>query len=239
MNKVLILVVLFSMGTLTSHAQFGKLLNKGKEMLKGASDSGDIAGGLKEALDVGVSDAVETLSTDNGYFDSPYKILIPEDARKVVSKVSKVPGFTNVESDLLEKMNQAAEIAAKKATPIFIDAIKDMSFSDATNILMGNEDAATRYLESSARKSLYAEFMPVIQSALDEVNAREYWQSAVNAYNKIPFTSDLNPELDDHVNNKALDGMFQLIQKKEEGIRSDVSLRTSPLLKEIFAKQDK
>ena len=84
----------------------------------------------------------------------------------------------------------------------------------------------------------YNEFMPVIQAALDEVDARSLWNSAVGAYNKIPFTKKLNPELDDHVNQKALDGMFSLVQKKEEGIRSDVNLRTSPLLQEVFGQQD-
>ncbi len=240
MNKILILISLFTLGTFTSQAQFGKLLDKGKELISDVgSGSGDVAGGLKEALNVGVDNAVKSLSAENGYMSSPYKILIPEEAQKVTSKVSKIPGFQNVEADLIAKMNEAAEIAAKKATPIFIDAIKQMSFKDATNILMGDDDAATQYLESTSRQKLYAEFMPVIQSALDEVKAREYWQSAVSAYNKIPFTSKMNPELDDHVNNKALDGMFQLIQKKEEGIRTDKNLRTSPLLKEVFAQQDK
>jgi hypothetical protein len=239
MNKNWIMIALFSFGALTSQAQFGKLLDKGKEMISGASSTGDVAGGLKEALEVGVDNAVQSLSTTNGYLESPYKILIPEEAQKVTSKVSKLPGFQNIEADLIAKMNEAAEIAAKKATPIFVNAIKQMSFSDATNILMGNDDAATRYLEKTSRAELYSEFMPVIQTALDEVNAREYWQSAVGAYNKNPFTSKLNPELDDHVNNKALDGMFELIQNKEEGIREDKSLRTSPLLKEVFAQQDK
>lgn len=219
-------------------AQFGKLLDKAKSVL---SDDGDldVAGGLKEALEVGVTDAVTSLAQENGYLESPYKILIPDDARKVVSTVSKVPGFQNVESDLIGKMNEAAELAAKKAGPIFLNAIKQMSFKDATNILMGEQDAATRYLERTSREALYAEFMPVIQTALDEVNARSYWKSAVDAYNKIPFQKKMNPELDDHVNNKALEGMFGLVEKKEEGIRQDVGLRTSPLLKEVFARQDK
>jgi hypothetical protein len=150
-----------------------------------------------------------------------------------------VPGFQNIEKDLIQKMNEAAELAAKKAGPIFLNSIKQMTFADAMDILSGQEDAATRYLEKTSRQSLYAEFMPVIQTALDEVNARSLWKTAVQAYNNIPFVSKQNPDLDDHVNNKALDGMFSLIEVKEEGIRTDVSQRTSPLLKEVFAKQDK
>ncbi len=222
-----------------THAQFGKLLDKAKSVLGDDGGELDIGGGLKQALEVGVDEAVRSLSAENGYFESPYKILIPEDARKIVSTVSKVPGFTNVEKDLISKMNEAAELAAGKAGPIFLGAITQMTFQDATGILMGEKDAATRYLERTSRDALYNEFMPVIQAALDEVDARAIWSSAVNAYNKIPFQKKMNPDLDDHVNNKALEGMFSLIEKKETGIREDVGLRSTPLLKEVFARQDR
>ena len=238
MRSILLVILALSLQVAPSYAQFGKLLDKAKSVLDIDDGSLDIGGGLKEALQVGVDDAVQTLSQTNGYLESPFKVLIPEDAQKVVSTVSKIPGFTNVEKDLINKMNEAAELAAKKAGPIFLDAIKQMTIKDATNILMGEQDAATTYLEGTSRKALYAEFMPVIQEALDEVDARSLWTKAVKAYNKIPFQKDLNPDLDDHVNNKALDGMFGLVKEKEEGIRSDVGLRTSPLLKEVFAKQD-
>jgi len=229
-------------GSQVGQAQFGKLIDKAKsegEKVLGKEDSGlDIAGGLKEALDEGVKDAVSSLSKEDGYFASPYKILIPKDAQKVINKVKRVPGFQNVEKELITKMNQAAEVAAKKATPIFITAIKEMSFTDAKNILFGKDDAGTRYLEGSARKSLYKEFMPVIQSALEEVNATKYWNSVVTKYNALPLTRDLNPDLDDHVNSKALDGLFGLIQVKENGIRKDVGQRSSPLLKDVFGQLD-
>jgi hypothetical protein len=165
--------------------------------------------------------------------------LLPQEAQNVVSKLKAVPGFSNVEADLTERMNRAAEDAATKAKPIFIKAIKDLTFQDALNILMGNQDAATRYLEKSTYSPLYAEFKPIIQASLDKVNAREYWKSAVTAYNKIPLVSKTNPELDDHVTKMALKGMFELVQKKELGIRSDVSQRNSDILKKVFAKQDK
>jgi hypothetical protein len=56
----------------------------------------------------------------------------------------------------------------------------------------------------------------------------------VDAYNSIPLVKKMNPALDDHVNNKALDGLFGLIAVKENGIRTDVSQRTSPLLQKVF-----
>jgi hypothetical protein len=233
--KNIILASLLLVTISNSFGQFSKILDKAKSDVKSLKKPDNTALGLKEALNNGVDVAVKQLSAANGFLSSPYKVLIPEEAQKVINVVKRVPGFENVETNLISKMNQAAEIAVKKSTPIFVNAITKMTFTDAKNILFGNKDAATRYLESSSRLALAAEFLPVIQSSLDEVNARSYWKTVVDAYNKIPLQKKLNPELDQHVNNKALDGLFSLIQVKEEGIRTDINQRTSPLLKEVFA----
>lgn len=220
-----------------SNAQIKDLLNKTKSSVAVLSgEEGQISAGLKEALDHGIDAAVKQLSAQNGYLNSPYKILIPQDAQKIIEKVKMVPGFEDVETKLVNQMNQAAEIAAKKATPIFVNAIKEMSIKDAKQILNGPDDAATSYLQSTSRKALYGAFLPIIQNSLDEVNARTYWSSVVDTYNKIPFVKKLNPNLDDHVNNKALDGLFNLIAIKEKGIRNDANQRTTELLKRVFGK---
>ena len=243
MMKILVtrltILTLLSIGLMpvSGNAQIDDLFNKTVKAITGSND-GEIDLGLKQALEFGVKEAVDKLSADKGYFDSPYKILVPEEARYIVSKVKMVPGFQDVEKQLLDKMNKAAEIAAKKATPIFVDAITALTIKDAMNILMGENDAATRYLETQTRTNLYTAFMPDIQAALDEVNAREYWKSVITAYNNIPFVKKANPALDDHVNKKALDGLFSLIEVKEENIRTDQSQRTTDLLKNVFSKQD-
>ena len=235
--KYLFLSLVICYSATSANAQFKDLVNKAKETITG--ESGDEVGlGLKEALEFGVKEAVDKLSAENGYLDSPYKILVPEEARPVIDKLKVVPGFQDVEAKLIDRMNKAAEIAAKKATPIFVSAIKGLTFKDAMRILTGEDDAATRYLEGNTRQQLYSEFLPVIQAALDEVNARTYWKSAVDAYNGLPFVKKVNPELDDHVNNKALDGLFSLIEEKEDKIRNDVGERKTDLLKRVFAKQD-
>ena len=103
---------------------------------------------------------------------------------------------------------------------------------------MGPDDAATTYLNETTYQPLYAEFTPVINESLDKFNARQYWADAVNTYNQIPFVEDVNPDLGDHVTTKALYGLFDLIEKKEGGIRNDLSQRTTDLLKKVFARQD-
>jgi hypothetical protein len=242
MIKKLLPLLLLCLTFSLAHAQFKDALKKAKDTVSDATGGGlsqeEVGSALKEALNNGVGDAVDFLSKQDGYYKSIYKIMLPPEAQKVVGKLKSVPGFADVESNLIEKMNRAAEDAATKAKPIFISAIKQMTFKDAMNILMGKDDAATRYLESATYKSLYTEFLPVIQASLDKVNAREYWKSAVTAYNKIPLVEKTNPELDDHVNTMALKGMFGLVEKKEAGIRNDVGLRNTELLRKVFAKQD-
>jgi hypothetical protein len=233
----ILLIAAVGIFPVVGQSSLDKLFNKAKAVV--APSEGEVGSALKEALQFGVNEAVDKLSADRGYMDSPYKILIPEEAKTIISKVKMVPGFQDVETQLIDKMNKAAELAAKKATPIFVDAITSLTIKDAMNILMGEKDAATRYLETETKTPLYNAFLPVIQSALDEVNAREYWKSVINAYNNIPFVKKVNPNLDDYVNQKALDGLFSLIEVKEAKIRDDQSQRTTDLLKKVFAQQDK
>ncbi|MFT4535305.1 MAG: hypothetical protein ACI9P5_002671 [Saprospiraceae bacterium] len=198
----------------------------------------DIANGLKQALNFGVDDSVKFLSRENGYYASAYKILLPEEARKVTDKLKFIPGFQNVEEELIKRLNKGAEDAASKAGPIFFSAIKSMSFDDAMNILMGPKDAATTYLNNKTYTGLYSEFSPIIDQSLEKFNVQDYWAQAVNQYNKIPFITKVNPDLKDYVATEALKGLFSLVAKKELGIREDVSQRTTDLLKKVFAKQD-
>ena len=198
----------------------------------------DIGRGLKEALTKGISQGATALSQNNGYFDSPYKILLPEEARKVTDKLQAVPGFSNVENVILEKINAGAADAAKQAKPIFVNAIKQMTFADATNILMGEKDAATSYLNAKTYDELYGKFKPVIIRSLDKFEARKYWSDATTAYNRIPLVQDVNPELDDYVTQQALVGLFGMVAKEELNIRENAGARTTELLRRVFAKQD-
>lgn len=244
MLRLLLLICvtgLYSSSATAQLGKLGKLADRAENVLKngGPLSNEDIGGALKEALDQGVGQAVTNLSAQDGYLLSPYKILLPEEAQSIVNKVSALPGFDNIEQDLTYRINRAAELAAKKATPIFVGAIKGLTFKDAANLLMGAQDAATRYLEGNTSSALTGEFRPVIRAALDEVNANEIWSKVVTAYNKIPFVKKTEPELDAYVTGRALDGMFGLIEVKETELRQNPALRNTELLRKVFARQDK
>ena len=200
--------------------------------------SAEIGQGLKQALEFGISEGAALLAQKDGYFKSEYKILLPAEARKVTDRLKFIPGFNDVENIILEKLNRAAEDAAASAKPIFVNAIREMTFDDALNILMGPQNAATQYLDQKTHVPLYNEFNPVVVTSLNKFNAIQYWADAVNAYNKIPLVEKVNPSLEQYVTEAALDGLFGMVAKKELQIRTDINSRTTDLLKKVFAKQD-
>jgi len=201
--------------------------------------SAEVSQGLKEALNRGVSNGVNALSARDGYFKSPYKILLPPEVRTVTDRLRNVPGFSNLENELLERINRGAEEAAKEAAPIFLSAIRNMTFQDALNILMGPDDAATSYLHRTTYQQLYDKFNPVIVRALDNIGANKLWRDATTAYNQIPLVNKVNTDLDDYVTNEALKGLFAKIEEEERNIRRNPVARTTALLQKVFARQDR
>lgn len=198
----------------------------------------EINKGLKEALTNGVTKGVRLLSQKDGYLKSIYKIELPANVRTVTDKLKNVPGFSDIEERLIEKMNRGAEDAAKEATPIFVSAITGMTFQDATNILMGSDDAASQYLNKTTSQQLYSKFKPKIESSLDKIGATELWKKTFDTYNKIPFVNKVNSDLGDYVTKEALNGLFRKISEEEKNIRHNKLARTSDLLKKVFSKQD-
>lgn len=198
----------------------------------------EVGRGLKEALSKGAVKGAENLSQQDGYFKSVYKILLPDEARRVTDKLRNIPGFTNLENELLEKMNRGAEDAAKEAGPIFLTAIKQMTIQDATSILMGADNSATDYLQRTTTEPLYTSFNPKIVASLDKIGANNLWKKAADAYNKIPMVTKVSNDLDDYVTRQALKGLFGKVAEEEKNIRHNKLARTSELLKKVFAKQD-
>ena len=199
----------------------------------------DIANGLKEALDNGIDKQVTKLTATDGFFkNEAVKILLPEELQTVDTKLRQI-GLSNLADEGLKVLNRAAEDAVKEATPIFVDAVKQMTFTDAKNILMGNNTAATSYLENSTSTALYGKFNPVIKNSCAKVGADKVWTNIITKYNAIPFVNKVNPDLTDYTTNKAMEGVFKMIAVEEQNIRGNFSARSSDLLKKVFAMQDK
>lgn len=198
-----------------------------------------IAAGLKEALQQGIDKQVVNLTkTDGFYNNSLVRIALPSELQKVEKTLRDV-GLGSLADEGIKAINKAASAAVKEATPIFVDAITNMTISDATSILMGNKDAATQYLMKSTKTSLYNKFNPVIKSSFSKVGADKVWSNIITKYNALPLVKDINPDLTDYVTQQALSGVYTMIEKEEANIRTNSAARTSSLLKSVFALQDK
>lgn len=232
MKKLLFLLVAIS---LSGCAEMQQVMNQLPQQGLGL----DIAGGLKEALNNGISKQVSKLTATDGFFkNEAVKILLPDELKKVDATLRKI-GLSKLADDGLRAINRTAEDAVKEATPIFVDAVKNMSFTDAKNILMGNESAATSYLQGSTSEALYGKFNPVIKNSFAKVGADVIWASIITKYNAIPLVKKVNPDLTDYVTNQAMNGVFKMVAVEEKDIRTNIKARTTNLLQQVFAMQDK
>ena len=204
----------------------------------GAIGNTEIAQGLREALNKGIDKQVSTLTQKDGFFRNELtKILLPQELQKV-DKTLRDIGLGNLADEGLKILNRAAEDAVSEATPIFIEAVKGITFDDAKKILLGNDDAATQYLTTKTNAELYAKFNPVINNSFKKVGADKIWSNLINKYNAIPLTKNVNPDLTDYVTKEALKGVYTMISVEEKEIRTKTSSRTTDILKKVFALQD-
>ncbi len=197
-----------------------------------------IGNGLRQALDNGIQHQVSKLTATDGFYKNDLvKILLPEELQAVDKGLRSI-GLGNLADEGLKAINRTAEDAVKTATPIFVNAVKEITFNDAKNILLGADNAATSYLEGKTTSALYAEFNPVIKNSFSKVGADKIWSNLITKYNSIPFVKKVNPDLTDYVTTEALEGVFTMIAVEEKGIREKVGLRDTPLLRQVFALQD-
>jgi hypothetical protein len=191
--------------------------------------------GIREALSQGVSTAIVNLNKENAFFRNDfYKVLLPADAQKIESTLRKVGLGKEVDKAILQ-INRAAEDAVGFAKPIFADAIREMSITDALEIIKGERNAATNYFRIKTREKLIVAFSPSVKQSLDKLGATKYYSDMVNLYNNIPTTfTKINPDLPSYVVSKTTDALFDQIEKEEKNIRENPVARTTEILKKVF-----
>jgi hypothetical protein len=249
--KKCLFVLALSIFTCSMQAQtLNDLLNQANNMLNGGKNNkgsngtslfgnklsnGDIVSGLKEALRIGTQNASGRLNLPNGFFGNQLiKILMPPEARKIENTLRQF-GFGNQCDKLILSLNRAAEDAAGKAVPIFVNAITSMSINDGLGILRGGNNAATEFLKKMTTQSLTQAFRPVIQNSLGKVDATKYWADIFNIYNTLPITKNkVNTDLTGYVTERALNGLFINVAQEEANIRSNPGARVTDLLRRVF-----
>ncbi len=237
LKKLALFILIIPMASCAELAQIGTELLEAATTPTVTNDQAAL--GLKEALSIGLTKGADIVSLRDGYFkNASIKIPFPEKAIKVKNTLESIPGGNLLVDNVVEKLNRAAEDAARGAKPIFLSAIKQMTIQDAMGILMGDDRAATSYLERTTTSALYNAFNPVIKNSLSKVKALNAWEEVITRYNQIPLVQQVNPSLDDYVTEKAMGGLFHMVAKEELAIRKDPLKRTTDLLKKVFAAQD-
>ena len=227
-------------------AQFALAQSQWGDVLKGAQKALGVGGGLtdskivdglKEALQIGSGNAVQTVSKVGGYYNnSKIKIPLPGSVQKV-EKLIRVAGYGSQVDAFVLSMNQAAEKAAPEAKSIFWDAIKQMTVTDARKILDGPDNGATLFFKEKTYGRLSEIFKPIVHQSMSEVGVTERYQELDQSMANIPLVGSMRFDLDQYVNDKALDGLFLMLAEEEKKIRQDPAARTTDLLKEVFAKK--
>ena len=195
----------------------------------------DAGQGIKEALAQGTASAILNLNKENAFFGSDvYKVFLPADAQKIESTLRKLGMGKQVDKAILQ-INRAAEDAVGYAKPVFIDAIKQMTLTDALNIVKGEKNAATNYFREKTTGNIVTAFTPSIQRSLDKLDATRYYTEIVTIYNNLPTTfNKVNPDLTGFVASKATAALFDQVEKEEANIRANPLARTTDILKKVF-----
>ncbi|NLR79208.1 DUF4197 domain-containing protein [Chitinophaga eiseniae] len=195
----------------------------------------DAGSAIKEALAKGVAAGIAKLNKKDGFFGSDvYKLLLPADAVKIGNTLRAIGLGSQVDKAILQ-INRSAEKAVGYAAPIFVNAIKQMTLTDAVNLVKGGNTSATDFFKNKTTDSLKAAFSPVIRKTLDSTSATRYYSDIVTSYNKLPTTfNKVNPDLQDYVTTMAVNALFDQIAKEEVSIRANPAARTTDLLKKVF-----
>jgi hypothetical protein len=241
MNKTIVILSALLFTTISSCDVANQALNStsGSSISAPKLSNDEVISGLKEALNVGISKAVNLSSAQDGFNKNQLiRIPFPEDAIKVREKAMEW-GMSNKVEEFETTLNRAAEEATKEALSIFKDAILKMSISDGFAILNGGNGAATKFLSDNTFGKLQQSFSPIVKNAISKVKLTELWEPIMNKYNlSVKFTGgqQINPDLNNYITTKAISGLFKLVEIEENKIRQDPAARVSDILKKVFEK---
>lgn len=192
--------------------------------------------GLRESLFQGVRNAVDQLGRSNGFLDNArVRIPLPSSLQKT-EKALRAVGQGRRVDEFVESMNHAAEEAVPVAADVFLDAIKQMSFTDAKNILTsGQEDAATQFFRRTTENRLRSEFRPIVERFTEQVGVTQNYKQMIGRYGFLgQIVGQDASDIDGYVTQKALDGLFLLVADEEKKIRRDPLGQTSKILRVVF-----
>ncbi len=208
-----------------------------------------ITSGLKEALEVGVRKAVETLGRSDGFLQSAdVRIPLPAGLQRAEAALRGL-GQDKLADDFVTSMNRAAEQAVPEAASVLADSVKQMSLEDARTILTSTNTAATAYFRRTSQTNLQERLLPIVKQATAKAGVTAGYKDLLDksGLNRPGLLGGLsrtllgseNLDLDAYVTRKTLDGLFVRIAEEEVKIRENPSARTTELLQQVFGRLKK
>lgn len=194
----------------------------------------DAIAGLKAALDKGSVAAVNKLGRVDGFLGNPrVRIPLPQSLKRA-DHVLRRFGMGKYTDDLEVRMNRAAELAVPEAKALLLQAIRDMSVSDAKAILTGGDTAATEYFRRKTSAPLAAKFLPIVQRATAKVQLAQTYDEFAGKAARFGLLDRNQANLEQYVTQKALDGLFLMMADEEKAIRKDPVGQASKLISKVF-----
>jgi len=234
--KIISTCLLLATLCLTACAELSPYLETGANVASatGYGNQANLVRGVKQVLELGSERATTQLSTAGGYSNSSlYHIALPDSVQPITSRLRQF-GLGGQLDQVEALMNQGAEKAAAEAKVVLVDAVRNMTMTDALGIVRGNETAATDYFRQQTESNLRSRYLPIIQNNLKQIGFYNQYQTMLNTYNKLPIADKPNLDLEQHVLVKSLNALFAQIAVEEQSIRQDPVGRGTALIGSVF-----
>lgn len=227
------------LGLLGCNATLPQIAETGANVASAAgyNNQAQLVRGIKEALELGSNRAATSLSATGGYANNPlYRIELPTNVQPIASKLRQL-GLGGQMDKVENLMNQGAEKAAAEAKMVFVDAVRKMSVTDALGIVRGNSTAATDYFRAQTEASLRQRYLPIIKDNLQQIGFYNQYQQLLSTYKMLPIANKPDLDLEQHVLNQALNGLFKQVATEEQLIRKDPVGRGSQIIGAVFGQK--
>ena len=193
----------------------------------------DAGSGLKSALEKGSLAAVGKLGAENGFLNNDQvKIALPAMLEKM-RPVLKMTGRGQQLDELVVSMNRAAEAAVPMARPLLIQAVKSMTFTDAKHILTGGETSVTDFFREKTSTELAVKFLPIVKNVTDKAGLADKYNRVVEQASKLGIGQQ-TPTVERYVSERALAGLYKMIEVEEKAIRRDPFGSGSAIIGKVF-----
>lgn len=199
-----------------------------------ALTDGDATAGLKGALEAGATSAVKLLGRPDGFWGNDrLRIPLPDWLRRS-EKMLKMAGFGKDIDALKVGVNRAAEQAVPQAQELLVNAVKSMTVTDAKAILTGGDDSVTKFFADKTRAPLAERFLPIVRQTTEKIGLAQQYNGLVDQAGRLGLGGGGVVHIENHVTDKALDGLFFMIGEEERKLRSNPLGASSAIVRKVF-----